>query len=260
MSTIESASSSTTPSYAGISSLESLRTHLQWAIELEHSTLPPYMYALYSLDPSRNPEAAQVVLSVFVEEMLHLALAANLLNAVGGRPSLDAPQMHPDNPTTLPHGDRSFEISLVPFGPEALELFLKIEQPARAGDLPESDGYQTIGQFYQAIEMGLCELTRELGEAAVFTGDPDRQVTNLILHHSSGRIVAVDGLASGLEALKEIVEQGEGLDDHDVWDGDRDMFEPDRDEVAHYYRFQELKQGAATVGVIRHCRVPPARR
>ena len=32
---------------------------------------------------------------VFVEEMLHLALAANLLNAVGGRPRLDSPRMLP---------------------------------------------------------------------------------------------------------------------------------------------------------------------
>ena len=28
-----------------------------------------------------------------------------------------------------------------------------------------------------------------------------------------------------------------------VWDGDQDIFHPDRDEVAHYYRFQELKLG-----------------
>jgi hypothetical protein len=38
-----------------------------------------------SLDAERNPEAVDVVGSVFAEEMLHLALAANLLNAVGGR-------------------------------------------------------------------------------------------------------------------------------------------------------------------------------
>jgi hypothetical protein len=31
------------PSFAGIATLESLREHLQWAIELEHFTLPPYL-------------------------------------------------------------------------------------------------------------------------------------------------------------------------------------------------------------------------
>jgi len=69
-----------------IDTLDSLREHLQWAIELEHATLPPYLTALYSLDPERNPAAVEVLSSVFVEEMLHLALAANLLNAVGGAP------------------------------------------------------------------------------------------------------------------------------------------------------------------------------
>ncbi|HEX8867887.1 MAG TPA: ferritin-like domain-containing protein, partial [Lentzea sp.] len=59
-----------------IETLEDLRRHLQWAIELEHATIPPYLCALYSLDPGRNAEAAQVVGGVFAEEMLHLALAA----------------------------------------------------------------------------------------------------------------------------------------------------------------------------------------
>jgi len=49
------------PSSAQISTLESLHEHLQWAIELEHFTLPPYLCALYSLDAARNPEASEVV-------------------------------------------------------------------------------------------------------------------------------------------------------------------------------------------------------
>src|SRR5690606_18676489 len=81
-----------------IATIESRREHLQWAIELEHSILPSYLCALYSVDVDRNVEAAQVLTSVFVEEMLHLALAANLLNAVGGRPTLDAPHLLPGYP------------------------------------------------------------------------------------------------------------------------------------------------------------------
>lgn len=72
------------PSFGRIATIESLREHLQWAIELEHFTLPPYLCALYSLDAGRNPEATEVLASVLVEEMLHMTLAANLLNAVGG--------------------------------------------------------------------------------------------------------------------------------------------------------------------------------
>ncbi len=50
-------------------------------------------------------------------------------------------------------------------------------------------------------------------------------------------------LASALAALEEIVEQGEGLQHQEVWDGDREMFHPEREEVAHYFRFQEIKSG-----------------
>ncbi|MFB4274409.1 ferritin-like domain-containing protein [Nonomuraea sp. MTCD27] len=228
---------------ARIDTLDSLREHLQWAIELEHATLPPYLCALYSLDPERNRAAVEVVGSVFAEEMLHLTLAANLLNAVGGTPRLDTPRMLPPHPRPLPHGDRSLELSLVPFGAEALELFLRIEQPAPPGAPAEGDEYETIGQFYAAIEQGLLLLCDRLGEQAVFTGDPARQVSAAHFRHTAGRLVTVGDLKSALAALEEIVEQGEGTARGGVWDGDQDIFHPERDEVAHYYRFQELKAG-----------------
>ena len=231
------------PSFAGITTLEDLRQHLQWAIELEHATVPPYLCALYSLDPGRNPEVAEVVRSVFVEEMLHMLLAANLLNAVGGRPRIDTPQMLTPYPRPLPHADGSFEVSLLPFGREALELFLKIEQPSAPDADPQSDRYETIGQFYDAIEHGMRELCTRLGEANVFCGDPQRQVSVAVSHGGDGRIVVIDSLATALAALDEIVVQGEGARRTEVWDGDRAMFHPEHDEVGHYYRFQALKLG-----------------
>jgi hypothetical protein len=93
---------------------------------LEHSTIPPYLCALYSIEPGRNAEATEVVSGVLIEEMLHMTLAANVLNAVGGRPRLDIPQMLPGYPRPLPHSDHSFEISLFRFSPEAIDTFLKI--------------------------------------------------------------------------------------------------------------------------------------
>ncbi|MEV6966561.1 ferritin-like domain-containing protein [Hamadaea sp. NPDC051192] len=227
---------------ARITTLDDLRVHLQWAIELEHATLPPYLCALYSLDATRNPAAAEVISSVFAEEMLHLALAANLLNAVGGRPRLDTPELLPPHPRRLPHSDPSLELALLPFGPQALDMFLRIEQPAPPGAPAEGDRYETIGQFYAAIEQGLRDLCDRLGEHAVFTGDPARQVTGGF-RHTAGRLPAIQDLAGALAAVAEIVEQGEGTSRGEVWDGDQDVFHPDRDEVAHYYRFQELKAG-----------------
>ncbi|MCP2323236.1 CDGSH-type Zn-finger protein [Hamadaea flava] len=229
-------------SSARITTLDDLRVHLQWAIELEHATLPPYLCALYSLDATRNLAAAEVISSVFAEEMLHLALAANLLNAVGGRPRLDTPELLPPHPRRLPHGDPSLELALLPFGPQALDMFLRIEQPAAAGAPAEGDRYETIGQFYAAIEQGLRDLCDRLGEHAVFTGDPARQVTGGF-RHTAGRLHAIQDLDGALAAVAEIVEQGEGTSRGEVWDGDQDIFHPDRDEVAHYYRFQELKAG-----------------
>ena len=224
-----------------IDTLDSLHQHLQWAIELEHSTLPPYLCALYSLDPARNPDAVEVVSSVFVEEMIHLSLACNLLNAVGGEPRLDTPENLPGYPRPLPHGQ--MELSLLAFGPAALEMFLRLEKPEAPGAPGESDHYETIGQFYDAIEDGLRYLCETLGEEKVFRGDPARQVTAGPFHHSGGLVRAVTGLDSALAALDEIVEQGEGSARGEVWDGDQDIFHPDRDEVAHYYRFKELELG-----------------
>ncbi|MGI5171552.1 ferritin-like domain-containing protein [Spirillospora sp. CA-253888] len=231
----------TTP--ARITTLDDLRAHLQWAIELEHATLPPYLCALYSLDPERNPDAADALIGVFVEEMLHLTLAANLLNAVGGEPELDTPRLLAPHPRPMPHADPSLELSLLPFGPQALEMFLRIERPAPPGAPAEADGFETIGQFYDAVEDGLRHLCGTLGEQAVFTGDPARQVTEGHFRNTAGRMIAVTGLDTALAALEEIVEEGEGTSRGGVWDGDRNVHDPGRDEVAHYYRFQELKTG-----------------
>jgi CDGSH-type Zn-finger protein len=227
-----------------ITTLDDLREHLQWAIQLEHSTLPPYLCALYSIKPGTNAAAVDVMTSVFIEEMLHMTLAANLLNAVGGAPVLDRPDFIPRYPAYLPHSNEAFLVSLAPFSPEAIETFMKIERPEDADAAPEADRYETIGQFYQAIEAGFKSLCETLGEAAVFCGDRSRQVTpDTFEYRGSGRIIPVYDLASALAAIDEIEEQGEGLKHAEVWDGDRDMFHPEREEVAHYFRFAEIRQG-----------------
>ncbi len=226
-----------------ITSVDSLRRHLQWAIEIEHGTLPPYLCALYSIKQGHNAEAAEVVHSVFMEEMLHLTMAANILNAVGGSPVLDSASLLPTFPTYLPHSNRAFEVPLSKFSPEAVEIFMKIERPGEHDGLPEDNDFETIGQFYEAIEVALQHLADEVGEEALFCGDPARQVTDELYYGGSGRIVTVVDLESALAALGEIVEQGEGLQHQEVWDGDRDMFHPDREEVAHYFRFHEIHSG-----------------
>ncbi|MBZ5661006.1 MAG: ferritin-like protein [Acidobacteriia bacterium] len=111
------------------------------------------------------------------------------------------------------------------------------------GPSPEGDNYETIGQFYDAIKRGCRELSATLGEANLFCGDPTRQVTDQHFYSSGGRIIAINNLSTALAALEEIVEQGEGANHIQVWDGDSDVFHPERGQVAHYYRFQEIKLG-----------------
>ena len=227
-----------------VNTLDDLREHLQWAIELEHATIPPYLCALYSIKPGTNQPVVNAITSVFIEEMLHMTLAANLLNAVGGAPVLNKPEFLARYPTYLPHSNKAFLVPLEPFSPAAVETFMKIERPEEREARAEAEGYETIGQFYRAIEDGLKVLCETLGETQVFTGDPSRQIApDTFEYRGSGRIVAVSDLASALAAIDEIEEQGEGLKHAEVWDGDRDMFHPERDEVAHYFRFEEVLKG-----------------
>jgi CDGSH-type Zn-finger protein len=227
-----------------ITTLEDLRHHLQGAVALEHATLPPYLYALYSIVPGTNEDAFGILTSVFVEEMLHMALAANLLNAVGGSPKVASFEFVPNYPAPLPLSDASFLVSTSRFSPETIEMFMRIERPEISDAPPESDHFETIGQFYCAIEDALETLCGSLGEEAVFSGDPDRQITpETLAWYAGGRVVPVYDLASALIAVDEIEEQGEGLKHAEIWDGDRDMFHPERDEVAHYFRFDQLVRG-----------------
>ena len=227
-----------------IRDVDSLRNHLQWAIQVEHTTFPPYLCALYSIKDGHNQEAAEILRSIFMEEMLHMTLAANILNAIGGSPQIDKPDFIAAYPAYLPHSDRSFQVSLGKFSKPVIETMIKFEKPEAEGAPPEDDNYETFGQFYDAIENGLIQLSKELGQERLFCGDPGKQILDdSICYGGSGRIIAVTDLGSALEALEEIIEQGEGLDHGSIWDGDRNMFHHERDEVGHYFRLNQIVTG-----------------
>jgi hypothetical protein len=224
------------PSPAHRMSVEQLRRHLQTAIELEHSTIPPYLCALYSMDERRNAFAHGVVQGVVMEEMLHMIQAANLLVAIGGRPTLTSPHFIPEYPTFLPHSDDAFLVPLQRFSRETLGVFLQIEMPAAASAPPEPDRYHTIGQFYAAVRDTIVSY----GDA-IFTGDPSHQVTPDQYYGGGGEIVPVRGMTDALEAIDQIVGQGEGIDGRLV-DTNHVLF-GERIEYAHYFRFNEVAEG-----------------
>lgn len=222
-----------------IRTLASLQRHLQWALELEHATIPAYLCALYSIPEGANVAAQQQLRAVVMEEMLHMVLVANVLNAVGGCPKVDDPAFVPSYPTTLPHSDGSVCVQLRRFDREALQTFLKIERPEPPQAKPEPERYHSIGQFYDAIEDGLRQLAGELGPA-LFSGSVLRQVDPTRWYYGGGgRPIVVSDLASALAALDEIKAQGEGLP-HSVFD---DQAPFGQRELAHYFRFEQLRQG-----------------
>lgn len=52
------------------------------ALRLEFSTIPLYLYGMYSLDRTKNSSIARIIRTVVIEEMLHLALVCNIINAL----------------------------------------------------------------------------------------------------------------------------------------------------------------------------------
>jgi len=84
--------------------IEDLRCMLQTAIRLEFSTLPPYLTAFFSIREGCNVEVQDLIRSVVLQEMLHMAQAANLLIALGGRPIINSRCFAPVYPGPLPGG------------------------------------------------------------------------------------------------------------------------------------------------------------
>lgn len=213
-----------------------LRGALQTAIELEHATIPTYLYALYSLKPGANEAIAGLLRSVVLEEMTHMGLVCNLLNAIGeGPPLIDRPEFIPTYPGPLPGSvETQLVVPLSPFTPGLVEsVFMVIEEPEhplKFKHLRVAAPHLTIGQFYAAIARQL-----EAAGESIFTGDPARQVT-----HDLGveELIAITNLPTALEAIETIVEQGEGTPR-----GPTD----DEGELAHYYRFAEIVEGKRLV-------------
>jgi hypothetical protein len=238
---------------ARITSVDTLHSYLHSALQLEHATIPPYLTALYSIHPNTNLDAVTVIRVVAVEEMLHLTLAANILNAVGGTPDLTGPDFVPTFPAYLPDGEDDFQVDLQRFSPAAVDMFLKIERPDAAPDeasrvtrreqgadrsllaAPEDEELRffSIGDFYEEIRRGIKHLHGETGDE-LFCGDPARQVTPDYYYSGGGEVIPVSDVESASAAIRLISEQGEGLGGA-IYDYES--------ELAHYYRFNQLHLG-----------------
>ena len=219
---------------------------LQKAMELELSTIPPYLTAWLSIkkDPKKhqNHIAADIIHSVMIEEMLHILLVGNLISSLGGKVSLGEKNI-PTYPLRMNFKDRNFPVNLTAFSLDAIETFLKIEKPKDIslafGAFEEIDiPAVTIGEFYKDITNRLNKICNEFKETDVFCGDPSKQIDKNYYWGGNGKPIVITNKESANQALKIIITQGEGSGDS-VFIETEKYFNPP-EEVAHFFRFMEI--------------------
>lgn len=240
------------------------------AIGIEIATIPVYLYGYYSIirtpcdvtdeieakliaqgmptaqaaDKAKSMnadiavfsnKAAAMVVSVAMEEMLHMSLSANVSAALGYPPQL---VRQPTNetgspwPVQLPGHEPPFDISLEPFSLDMLETWLKIESPYPFDKTLQATEeaaieYTTIGQFYEMIEQCILEhyaSPDKYGDAPQLVPNRGYYAQNNIntayynrVHEprfvnaaDSGDLIHVVDCKSAIKALQIIVHQGEG--------------------------------------------------
>jgi len=217
--------------------LQWLKNSLQAAIELELSTLPPYLCAMWSIQaPTVAPgqAASQLIDSVIQQEMTHMGLVSNLLTAIGGTPQIAQGYANfISYPGPLPGGVRP-SLTVVLSGltkPLVHDVFMQIEfpegGPIKFAALAAGEVFPTIGAFYDAIQDAFNQLSPSLSK------------TNQLTSPAVG-VTLIQTPTDVSNAISLIKVQGEGTDQSpDAGQGTT--------QLAHYYRFAELYVGKTLV-------------
>ena len=219
---------------------------LRNAIKLEHSTIPPYLCAYWSIQDHHflNGETARDLRHIALEEMTHMSLVANLLTAVGGKPNFtetgqgkDKFDPVPSYPAPILDGTVRCtigDISLQKLSQTSLKLFMQIELPSFADTIQpptlSRDKYVTVGDFYNAIEEFIKE---KLKENSHYTSKNQLEYT--IGPDDEDAIFIIKNQNDALRAIAHIKEEGEGSESSPV----ADPFTGDN-TLAHFYRFKQL--------------------
>lgn len=204
-----------------------LKTHLQYAVDLEFWTIPFYMSVMYSIkDPSNV--AYRLIQSVVYQEMFHVELAANIANAYGHPPSFKAPiyqgqkiphldfKLDKPDPTTIYH---PYSAEIGPLDEKRINAMCLIEYPewntGYQPDLQEDvTQYGSIGEFYDAVEVGAIELANDLkgGRNQI---NQFKYFYNDFMQPTITK-ESTEGLSQARILIQAIVDQGEGKTDGDV--------------------------------------------
>src|ERR1700758_4438046 len=177
------------------------------ACEIEHGVMCEYLHAQFSLKrgPDEGLTEAQLarvqawekaLITVIKQEMLHLALATNILTALGAAPHFERPNF-PILSRWYPPG---VQIALVPFGERALRHFIYLERPEGMA-LDDAAGFAAAAhaQPLTAGDAGLAHLCARYGEQAVFIGPARAQAVTEIFEWPE--LIAVTDLASASAAI-----------------------------------------------------------
>ncbi|MGD2044220.1 MAG: ferritin-like protein [Acidimicrobiia bacterium] len=241
-----------------IETLQDLHDHLELAIQVELSTIPPYLYAMYSIEDLES-EPALLLRSIVTEEMLHAVLVTNLLLATGGTPDFASTRYMTRYPSELPHHVPPLLIGLEPCSDEVIRrVFMRIEQPEARGAPAQPDRFESLGQFYHGLEIGLERLAASSDlfadpQAAAQLSNPDFYRPVAMDEEDSGGLTLVDDVESALAAIEIIIHQGEGLSD-ERW------ADPSHQELTHYYKLLQISEGSSPLGNVRPVTTNPRTR
>lgn len=232
------------------------------AAELEHGLTCVYLFTAFSMkslldedideiqqDQIRNWKS--VILRVAHQEMEHLGLVCNMLNAIGGPQHFDRPNF----PQPAEYYQTAVPMELNKFSLKSMAAFMAFEKPEiTSSDDFEIEGSQivptpiaihnghTVQELYEAILSGFNYLDKTTDN--LFIGNPESQVNDddLGIGFSDKEyditLNDVTDIKSAREAIDRIIEQGEGV----ILEGDKVLGQ--NEKLAKRYRIfdRELNQ------------------
>lgn len=206
-----------------------LVTMLRDALRIELTTIPLYLFSMYSIDITKDDEpgvrAKSQIAVVVKQEMLHMALAGNLITAIDpSGPTLYAKDYIPtygaDTDTILL---TKIPLKLERCKKNALQRFLQIEAPYEPfptltsveesvnvgpGSSPTfytalAPEYNSIGEFYRDLEDQI-----KLSKDKIKFSKKEKQFSGADFF--DGMLVQITDHATARQAIDTIISQGEG--------------------------------------------------
>jgi hypothetical protein len=209
---------------SGIKTLADLKDALQTAMQLEFSTIPPYLCAQWSINTDKDPSGvSDRIQDIVVQEMYHFALAGNMLTAIGGVPDIANAAFIPSYPTNeLPGGiHQALAVDLKPLTPEQVQVFMQIEYPEFTPvAFAKNKGPATIGDFYDTIAAGFTAVSPAIVAGAYAV--------------EYGEATPIKSIADAQAAISLIKAEGEGAP------GNPNQPAQGSTTKAHYYVFKEI--------------------